>query len=573
MINDTNAYCGVMDDSISRIYDDMKFFYEYVEQQREIEQFVNESIVLASGNTKIINSLRAVNESAGDKIKNFFNKIRNFFKKIFSRFSETLSKTFSERKKYIDNPKYNNIIFKYKYQSGDVDMVDHFTGIERVMTQLDNDTSWDSLIPADINSNSSIYSESYSYFNVMNEGEEVPKQGSVAAAGQAAKDDLAAAEKTLKSDSDAEPTEPKDQQNSNNQEKDQSIFNDGKFGDLSGLKSIADINATAEAIGESTPPDKASYIKKALSNQKFISSMKDFQTLNNDNGEISVEKTFTSFFMATTDNNADGISSKSFSESQISNDLLSYMISFVYHGDKLVEKANNLQKKIDGKLANCYNGYQKALDMIEKNLLASVDSVKEVNKEGYIYLEPENYITNVFNELSLFKPAGTATDRAKQKFTDKTNSLNNLSRNYGTDTGSVNLSDTSATKAEKEGAKKSAAKISKYYTTDRANQFSAMSDIINTMAIKMTQSLQAAGNDYWAIITHHVEWYLSNPAALNDSNNKVTTRSTSGEFTKYTPTSNNNSNQQPADNSQNQGQGGGENNEAGNNEQGQGGEG
>ena len=40
-----------------RVYDDMVFFHEMLEQEREMEEYVNEHIILASGNRKAINEM------------------------------------------------------------------------------------------------------------------------------------------------------------------------------------------------------------------------------------------------------------------------------------------------------------------------------------------------------------------------------------------------------------------------------------------------------------------------------------------------------------------------------------
>ena len=75
-----------VDSYVSRQWRNMEFCATIMEQNREMERFVNESIIMASGNKKAINEMNTyLNESTfTDKIKNFFTKIRNFFKKIFS---------------------------------------------------------------------------------------------------------------------------------------------------------------------------------------------------------------------------------------------------------------------------------------------------------------------------------------------------------------------------------------------------------------------------------------------------------------------------------------------------------
>lgn len=124
--------------SIDRQWRDMEFCYEVMEQHREMEKFVNECLIMASGNKKAINEMYILNEgTVGDKIKGFFTKIKNFFKKIFDKLGASLNGVFMEQKKYID--KYAYIITKCKWMQGDVsDIKDRFKGLPRIVDAVDN---------------------------------------------------------------------------------------------------------------------------------------------------------------------------------------------------------------------------------------------------------------------------------------------------------------------------------------------------------------------------------------------------------------------------------------------------
>lgn len=124
--------------SIDRQWRDMEFCYEIMEQHREMEKFVNECLIMASGNKKAINEMYILNEgTVGDKIKGFFTKIKNFFKKIFDKLGASLNGVFMEQKKYID--KYAYIITKCKWMQGDVsDIKDRFKGLPRIIDAVDN---------------------------------------------------------------------------------------------------------------------------------------------------------------------------------------------------------------------------------------------------------------------------------------------------------------------------------------------------------------------------------------------------------------------------------------------------
>ena len=121
-----------------RVYRDAQFFATLMEQNREMENFVNESLIKASGNKRAINEMYIIHEAAaGDKIKAFFEKIKNFFKKIFDKLGASMNALFAEQKKYIE--KYQYIITKCKYQAGDVnDVYDHFKGLSRILDVVDN---------------------------------------------------------------------------------------------------------------------------------------------------------------------------------------------------------------------------------------------------------------------------------------------------------------------------------------------------------------------------------------------------------------------------------------------------
>lgn len=120
-----------------RVYDDMVFFHEMLEQEREMEEYVNEHIILASGNRKAINEMVALNEGKiTEKIKGFFTKIKNFFQAIFRKLGERLNGWLMDVKKYMD--KYAEIINKRKYIAGDVTMKDHFKGYTRITNTINN---------------------------------------------------------------------------------------------------------------------------------------------------------------------------------------------------------------------------------------------------------------------------------------------------------------------------------------------------------------------------------------------------------------------------------------------------
>lgn len=130
------------ENEFDRVARDMRFYAQLEQEQIEIEQYVNECLIYASGNKRAINEMAILHEAAlGDKIKGFFTKIKNFFKKIFDKLGAAINGVIIEQKKYIE--KYQYIITKCKYQAGDVnDVYNHFLGISRIVDAADNaDTS------------------------------------------------------------------------------------------------------------------------------------------------------------------------------------------------------------------------------------------------------------------------------------------------------------------------------------------------------------------------------------------------------------------------------------------------
>ena len=133
-----NTIVNEVESSIERQSRDVKFCYDIAEQNREMERYVNECIIKASGNKKAINEMYVLNESSfTSKIKNFFLKIINFFKKIFEKFIAAMRGIFQQHKNYIDS--YNVIITKCKWKAGDVyDVKNRFIGIARILEAANN---------------------------------------------------------------------------------------------------------------------------------------------------------------------------------------------------------------------------------------------------------------------------------------------------------------------------------------------------------------------------------------------------------------------------------------------------
>ena len=99
----------------------MTFFEAMIEEQRDMEDYVNECITLTDPNKKIFNEFQVFNEGkAGDKVKALFNRLRSFFSKIWQKFLEKLRAWVGDNKKYLET--YKDIIIGKKVKINNVKM-------------------------------------------------------------------------------------------------------------------------------------------------------------------------------------------------------------------------------------------------------------------------------------------------------------------------------------------------------------------------------------------------------------------------------------------------------------------
>lgn len=115
----------------------MNFIESMIEEQQEMEQYVNECIILSNPNKKIFNEFVSINEAKmGDKIKSFFNRLKSFFAKIWQKFLEKLNAWSQDNKKYLEN--YKDIILGKEVTLESVKMHDHFKGKQRIDRVINN---------------------------------------------------------------------------------------------------------------------------------------------------------------------------------------------------------------------------------------------------------------------------------------------------------------------------------------------------------------------------------------------------------------------------------------------------
>lgn len=115
-------------------------FFEYmIEEQREMEDYIAECMILSKPDKKkIFNELAIFNEAkVGDKIKGFFIRLKSFFAKIWQKFLEKLNAWAQDNKKYLET--YKDIIIGKEVTLTSVKMQDHIKGkirIKRVLSKV-----------------------------------------------------------------------------------------------------------------------------------------------------------------------------------------------------------------------------------------------------------------------------------------------------------------------------------------------------------------------------------------------------------------------------------------------------
>lgn len=98
---------------MDRFTDMVDYFYfteNMINQQNEMERYINECIILSNPNRKkVFQEMTVFNEVVfGDKAKSLFSRLKTFFAKLFGKITESLSKIFAGNKEYLD--KYKDII-------------------------------------------------------------------------------------------------------------------------------------------------------------------------------------------------------------------------------------------------------------------------------------------------------------------------------------------------------------------------------------------------------------------------------------------------------------------------------
>lgn len=491
---------------IDRVARDFMFFAELYEQNREVELFVNESIILASGNKTAINEMYILNEAAaGDKIKAFFEKIKNFFKKIFDKLGASMNALFQEQKKFIEQ--YQFICTKCKYKAGDVnDMKNHFVGFPRILATVEK-------------ADQMIIGKNNDFFK---------------------------GDKFDQGDFDA---------------KTYSRFfktKDNKEIDFSTVESIQNLIAN--------PPEKANIDE--MRNSTYQEFIKDngwegtdgFNPQNDANGNVNIDGDFRRFF----DGSDDGMS---FDMDTIENNWQT-VLNTVYAGDAylktldringvVVKKMDEVEKGMTTYIQNQNNKIKSAIGNLKvgdnpkpEDAKSDTEDTKggtppkpdteeqprggntpppgtETSDESYNYGSVDSYlnemnistssssINNDNKKASSLTNVGTADNQKAREAQSNISSKTVATANVKDKPVAGNVKDDSTKSSLQKGAETVLGTIE----TNAQAQINANIQISSAISRQLYNAFQVTNKDFWSIIQAHVNWYLGNPGQEKQSEN------------------------------------------------------
>nr|DAY75472.1 MAG TPA: hypothetical protein [Caudoviricetes sp.] len=481
--------------SLDRQWRNMEFLNAIYEQDRDMERYVNECLIKASGNKQAINEMTVLNEGTFfDKVKGFFNKIKNFFKKIFTKFSAALSGVFAEQKKYID--KYNFIITKCKWNAGEVSEVkDRFAGVPRIFDMVDNVDSACML---------------------------------------------------------------QDMTNYCDEKADGNIEGKKVFLDVNTFSSADAINAATvtEKLDVGAARDK---VYDLFSKSQYWSTLKNFdsykQTDSNNNADMAATMTAwfngsvddTSWDATFVDNNFQTIINVSYAGQSYLNKLEKIVNNVTKKMDDLDKSMETYVKAQQDKIQKAITSGAEKTKQEEKDAAAKVDAAKTdaTTEEPAETKEESTYFWNGYNsylnEIKTTNPTsstngGSSSSTNTQKPTNMTNT-GSVETQKAVDANSklqqqsgpkvngtikdVNDNNTTEGKVTDDVSKK-ANTLLENEIWNRQVVLNEMTNVASTIVRKAFDSFKGANSDFFALIKAHVQWYLSNPGAEKLDENKAT---------------------------------------------------
>ena len=501
--------------SLDRQWRNMEFLNAIYEQDRDMERYVNECLIKASGNKQAINEMTVLNEGTFfDKVKNFFNKIKNFFKKIFTKFSAALSGVFAEQKKYID--KYNFIITKCKWNAGEAsDVKDRFKGIPRIFDMVDNVDS------------ACMLQDMTNYADEKAQGGE---QGQID--GKSAYIDVKVFDSA---ESIEKATIPEKIDNAKAKDKVYEVFSKSQY--WSTLKNFdsykqtdsngnADMAATMSAwfsgsVDEVSWDDTyidnnfQTVINVSYAGQSYLNKLQ--KIVNNVTKKMDdLDKSMETYVKAQQDKVTKAVNSgaeKAKQNTKQEEQQAAQQVKNAAAQGATETDATQTQGASQGKVqpevssANLWSGYNSFLNEMEfKNASSGSSSSNDSSSTS------KQSKTNLNNTGSVeSKKAVEANNKLHQQTAPKVNgTAKDVNANNQT---SGNVTDE---------VKKKAATLLENEIWNRQVVLNEMTNVASTIVRKAFTAFQNANSDFFTLIKAHVQWYLSNPGAEKLDENKAT---------------------------------------------------
>lgn len=461
--------------SIDRQWRNMEFCYELIEQHREMEQYVNECLIKASGNKKAINEMYILNEgTVGDKIKGFFTKIKNFFKKIFDKLGASLNGVFMEQKKYID--RYAYIITKCKWVQGDVsDIKDRFKGLPRIVDAADNAET------AIIGNNIDKYFKG-----------EKPDIGNYI--------DI----NTFDSAQNIETAYKNEE-----------------------LRTRIENGATRDAI-----------YNKFVGEGSYWSKANDFGSFKetDSNGNVDINATFSAWFDGSRDtvsyspdeidNNFQTIINTVYAGQSYMNKLEKIVNSVTKKMDDAAKNMENYHKAQQDKIMQAVKGNSVSEEELRKQ---RISNIKSQNASAVMYSSKYN---NYVNEVKVDEKSSSPSPNPSTKVDSKTGSdqvtsagksNENINKLQVNKMDAETVANTTGIKDDnKSEIEKKATELLDVDIYNRQVRINESVNISSTIVRKMFNSFENTNKDFFEIIKAHVQWYLANPGKEKEAENQAT---------------------------------------------------
>lgn len=501
---------------------DFEFTYTLMEQNREMERFVNESLILSSGNKRAINEMTTIiHESAfTDKIKAFFTKIKNFFKKIFDKLGASMNALFGEQKKYMEQ--YANLIMNCKYNAGDVsDVKDHFKGLPRIIDAADNTeqavigTNMDKYFNQNVIGNNE-NADSFININVFDSAQSIndapiPKKKDINSEIKLeAFNEFTKQGYWSNKSSDGFTTK---NDNNNNIDIDGTFraYFDGSEDTVSWSGDEIDknfqviINATYGGVTYMNKLEKlVNTITKKMDDAE--KKMDDYVKSQQDKIKKAVAN------QGSNTNNEPGSANVKITKDQITNAAT----------NAKYDTQGNAKVNIGGKtyeFSGGTTGQSVPLADLENKVKAD-----GVTIESVVFTEIQQVPTNSSNndnskDAARMSSGGSGSDDA-QKVSDANTKASNMTANTQQATTIKNT--TGITDSNKNTVENKANQLLEADIHNRQNRVNADLQISSSIVRSMFNAFQLLNKDFFSIIKFHVQWYLSNPGAEKDAANKAT---------------------------------------------------